>query len=158
MCFLRPINELQNSCATPPIPALCLMENKCPSFPKLAPFLEDQIGVWSWRREKQVSGRTNLLCCPQALSLLSSPLPFPPFSSSSEDAAPLWLRTASKGTPGGWGFTDHNNLRFIALSEQDKMSLPCTAALQRAALKSKIMGKKLHPPRLFLPCLNETSN
>lgn len=61
-------------------------------------------------------------------------------------------------TPGGRGFTDHNNLHFIAPSEQNKMSLPCTTALQRAALKSKTMGEKTHSPRPFLPYLNEAAN
>lgn len=64
----------------------------------------------------------------------------------------------ARRTPRGWGFTDHDNLHFIALFEQNKMSLPCTAALQRAALKSKIMGEKTPPPRPFLLCLNETGN
>jgi len=103
---------------------------------------------------KQVSGRMNLLCALK--HCVPSPLPSPPSSVSSEVLPHFGYSQPVRRTPGGWRFTNHDDLHFRAPSEQNDTSLPCSAALQRAALKSKIMGENPHAPRPFSPCLNET--
>lgn len=139
-----PLHELQNR-----------MENLCLSFMRLVPFFEGNTGVQSWRRGNRFLGEWT---CPVASSTAYSPVRFPPSIQVARRMLPHSGYTQpARRTPGEWGFTDHD-LHFIAPFEQNKMSLPCTAILQRAALKSKIMCKKPHPPRPFLPCLNETSN
>lgn len=96
----------------------------------------------SWRSDRcavskgeQVSGRMNLLCGTEAW-LLS----LPHFPQAARRMLPCSGCTQSaRGTPGGWGFPDHSNGRFVAPSEQSNMSLPCTAVLHT---KSQTVGKK----------------
>lgn len=74
VCLLSPTWAAKLLCYST-YQALCHMENTCLSFPQLVPFFEGQTGVQSWRRAKHISGKMNLLPCPQALHPFSSPFP-----------------------------------------------------------------------------------
>lgn len=155
----RALYELQNSFATPPLHTSATWKARVQV--SLCLFFKVR-EVCSIGERGEIAFRENehALIGSQLASSTASPLLS--ISHHPQPAQKMLLHSgyaqSVRRTPGGWGFTDYDDLHFIVPSDQNEMSFPCAPVLQRVALKLKIMGEKPHPPRPFLPCLNETSN
>lgn len=128
--------ELQNSFATPPLHN-SPKQKVCVRIPLYLFFKVREVCNIGERGEIRL--QREWTCSVGLKHCTSSPLHFPPSSASSENAASFWLCTVSKKDPRRKKVYRLQWLIFHS-SDQNEMSFPYTAVLQRVALKLKIMG------------------